>query len=144
MAIKLNIIKATQSVDTTKTLGFYNIIVLNKSTGKGVFGEHNGDFSYTVKKGDTIAISVTGYKAIYFTYKDSAYHKLYQPRFILGELSYMGAEVIVRPLKTLEELKEERAAIEKRPVPDPIGRTYPRYRRIGNRIRNTPIRRRML
>jgi hypothetical protein len=105
-------------VDTTKTMGFYNVIVLNKSTGKGVFGEHNGSFSYTVKKGDTIAVSVSGYKTIYFSYKDSAYHKEYQPRFILGELSYMGAEVIVRPLKTLEELKEERAAIEKRPVPE--------------------------
>lgn len=106
-----------QVVDTTYSVGFYNLVVLNKSVGKGIFGEYTGKFSITVKKTDTIGISVTGYKTIYVSYADSAYRKVYKDKYYIETLEYTGNEVIVKPLKTLDELKEERASIAKRELP---------------------------
>lgn len=103
--------------DTAHAVTFYNTVVLNKSSHKGVFGDYNGNFSITVTKKDTIGISVRGYKTIFVCYKDSSFHKVYATTFYLSELSYQAEEVVIVPLKTLEELKDERAAIEKREVP---------------------------
>lgn len=104
-------------IDTNYSVGFYNLVVLNKTVGKGIFGDYNGRFSITVKKSDVIGISVTGYKTIYVSYKDSSYRKSYNDVFYIQTLEFVGEEVIVKPLKTLEELKEERASIVKREVP---------------------------
>jgi predicted cation transporter len=106
-----------QVKDTSQTVGFYNVVVLNKTVGKGIFGEHNGKYSITVKKGDKVGISVVGYHTIYLSYKDSAYQSSYTADFILKPLTYYGKEVVVKPLKTLKELQEERASIAKREVP---------------------------
>ena len=103
-------------IDTNFSVGFYNIVVINKTVGKGIFGEYTGNFTITVKKTDTIGISVRGYQTIYLSYADSAYHKTYNDKFYVQELAIVAEEVIVRPLKTLEELKEERANIAKREV----------------------------
>lgn len=104
-------------VDTTKTVGFYNVMVVNKTAGKGIFGEYNGTFSITVKKSDLVAISVTGYKTEYLSYKDKGYKKEYEVVIYLKLNEFTSEEVEVKPLKTLKELQEERAAISKREVP---------------------------
>jgi len=103
--------------DTTYNVGFYNLLVLNKSVGKGNFGQYDGSFTISVKKSDTIGISVSGYQTIYISYADSAYQRFYRPTLYLETLEFQGEEVEVKPLKTLEELKEERASISKREVP---------------------------
>lgn len=103
--------------DTTYNVGFYNLLVLNKSVGKGNFGQYDGSFTISVKKSDTIGISVSGYQTIYISYADSAYQRFYRPTLYLETLEFEGEEVEVKPLKTLEELKEERASISKREVP---------------------------
>ncbi len=104
-------------VDTAYDVGFYNLVVIDKTLGQGIFGDYNGNFSITVKKSDEIGISVTGYKTLYISYKDSAYKKTYNNTFYIETLEYMGQTVDVRPLKTLSELQEERASIAKREVP---------------------------
>ncbi len=103
--------------DTSRSVGFYNMVIVNKSTSKGVFGDYAGNFSITIKKSDTLGIAVRGYKTIYVSYRDSVYRSSYSPIFYIQELAYIGEEVVVVPLKTLEELKAERAAIEKRIAP---------------------------
>lgn len=104
-------------IDTTYNVGFYNLVVLNKSVGKGNFGQYDGTFTISVKKSDTLGISVSGYKTIYVSFADSSYKRVYSPKFHLESLEYQSEEVVVVPLKTLEELKEERASISKREVP---------------------------
>ncbi len=104
-------------IDTNFAVGFYNLVVVNKTVGMGIFGDYNGEFSITVKKSDQVGISVTGYKTIYVSYKDSSYNKVYKDNFYIQTLEFVGNEVIVKPLKTLEELQEERASIAKREVP---------------------------
>lgn len=107
-----------QVIDTNYRVGSFNVVILNKSTGRGVFGNYNGSFSIDAKKSDVIGISIHGYKTIYVSYADSAYHRVYRDNFYAQELAYQAQEVIVRPIKSLEELKEERAAIEKRKLPE--------------------------
>ncbi|NOQ75311.1 MAG: hypothetical protein GQ574_25090 [Crocinitomix sp.] len=103
-------------IDTNYSVGFYNVVVLNKTVGKGIFGDYTGKFNITFKKTDTIGVSVHGYQTMYISFADSAYKKVYNTKFYIKELSIVAEEVIVRPLKTLEELKEERASIAKREV----------------------------
>jgi hypothetical protein len=103
-------------IDTNYSVGFYNVVVLNKTVGKGIFGDYTGKFSITVKKTDTIGVSVRGYQTTYISFADSAYKKTYNTRFYIQELAITTEEVIVRPLKTLDELKKERASIAKREV----------------------------
>ncbi len=106
-----------QVIDTNFNVGFYNLVVLNKNVGKGIFGQYNGSFEIRVKKSDTIGVSVVGYQTVYLSYQDSTFKPTYSPVFYIQPLSYTGNEVVVKPLKTLEELAEERANISKREVP---------------------------
>ena len=103
--------------DTTFAVGFFNTVVMNKSVGKGIFGEYDGTFSITVKKKDQVGVSVVGYQTIYLSFKDSSYKREYDVVLYLESLEFVGEEVIVKPLKTLEQLKEERSNISKREVP---------------------------
>lgn len=43
---------------------FYNLMIVNRSSGKGVFGQPNGTFSVYASNGDTISLSVRGYPLI--------------------------------------------------------------------------------
>ena len=103
--------------DTNYSVGFYNLVVMNKTVGKGIFGEYDGTFSITVKKSDEIGVSVVGYQTIYLSFKDSTYKKKYDVTLYVESIEFVGEEVVVKPLKTLEELKEERSKISKREVP---------------------------
>ena len=104
-------------IDTNATVGFYNMVVVNKTAGKGIFGDYTGTFEIIVKKGDLVAISVVGYQTTYLSFSQSDYKPEYNVTIYLKMLSYTSEEVIVLPYKTLEELQEERSNIAKREVP---------------------------
>lgn len=104
-------------IDTSATIGFYNLMVVNKTAGKGIFGDYNGTFEITVKKGDLVAVSVVGYQTVNLSYKSAEYKSVYEVVIYLKMLEASSSEVVVTPLKTLDELKEERASIAKREVP---------------------------
>ena len=46
-------------IDSAQTQSFYNLMLVNRRTGQGVFGQPNGTFSIYVNNGDTVALSVT-------------------------------------------------------------------------------------
>lgn len=104
-------------VDTSFAVGFYNIVVVDKSVGRGVFGQYNGAFEIQIKKGDRVAVSVVGYQTVYLSYADSSYQSVFRPTLYVQPLEYTSEAVVVKPLKTLEELQEEREKIAKREVP---------------------------
>jgi len=104
-------------IDTTATIGFYNMVVVNKTAGKGIFGDYTGNFEIIVRKGDLIAISVVGYQTTYISFAESEYKPVYDVVIYLKMLAYSSEEVVITPLKTLEELQEERSNIAKREVP---------------------------
>lgn len=108
-------------MDTTAQIGFYNMMVVNRTEGRGIFGAYDGTFTIQIKKTDKVAISVTGYKTIYLNFSESIYQKEYDITLYLELISFVGEVVEVKPYKTLQELKEERAAVAKREIPKLTG-----------------------
>ena len=94
-------------LDTMRQQNFFNLMVINKSTGRGVFGQPNGYFSVYARPGDRIALSTKGYPVYEFVAKpdDNCQCKI---EAYIERLPQEVQEIIVRPLKTLEQIKEER------------------------------------
>ena len=104
-------------IDTSKYVSFYNVMIVNKTAGKGIFGSYDGTFKITVKKSDLVGLSVTGYKTKYLSFKDKTFKENYEVTIYLALNSFISEKVEVTPYKTLEELQKERASIAKREVP---------------------------
>ncbi len=94
-------------IDSTSLQSFYNLMIVNRRTGQGVFGQPNGSFSIYVSNGDSISISVTGYYVINFKVDADADCQFRRKVYLNPRLRDIQ-EVVVRPIKTLEQIKEER------------------------------------
>ncbi|MFM7006554.1 MAG: hypothetical protein ACKOWX_04815 [Flavobacteriales bacterium] len=94
-------------LDTLRLQNFYNLMVVNKTTGRGVFGQPNGHFSVYANTGDLIALSTKGYPVYQFVVEpdDNCQTKVLA---YIERLPQEVPDVVVRPLKTLEQIKEER------------------------------------
>lgn len=100
-------------MDTMNVDMFYNLMVINKTSGRGVFGQPDGHFSVYVRPGDKIALSTKGYPVYEFVAtadSDCQNHILAYIERIPQEIE----QVVVRPLKSLEQIKEERQALSQR------------------------------
>ncbi|MCO5259646.1 MAG: hypothetical protein M9916_05835 [Crocinitomicaceae bacterium] len=96
--------------DTLRPQSFYNMMIVNRKTGKGVFGQPNGHFSVYVNNGDSITISIKGYDLINIVVRADENCRFVKEFPIIGK-PHEFEEVIVRPIKTLEQIKEEREAL---------------------------------
>lgn len=100
-------------VDSSAINAFYNMMVVNATTGRAVFGSSDGSFSTYCHAHDSITISIKGIRPFGFRVRPDANCQM---RF--DTTIYMRQEtirtVVVRPLKTLQQIKEERAALAKR------------------------------
>jgi hypothetical protein len=100
-------------IDSLQPQSFYNLMVINKRTGQGVFGQPNGSFSIYLMNNDTIILSVKEYEPIKFVVKADSncqYKFSAQLLHIARELK----EVVIHPLKSLEQIKEERSSLSLR------------------------------
>ena len=105
-----NILFTGKVKDSLRPQSFYNLMIINKSTGKGVFGQPNGSFSVYASEGDTIALSVRGYPYITTIVKadvDCRHEGMYYVDNKVQEV----VEVVVHPLKSLEQIKDERSSL---------------------------------
>lgn len=96
--------------DTLRYQSFYNMMIVNRTTGKGVFGQPNGSFSVYVSDGDSITISVKGYDLINIRVKADKECRFVKNFPIIGK-PFEFEEVVVRPVKSLEQIREEREAL---------------------------------
>src|SRR5574343_258249 len=94
-------------IDTLQTQNFYNLMLVNRRTGQGVFGQPNGTFSIYVKDGETISLSVKNYLLIKTVVRADS-NCQYKNKFYIERKYSELPEVTVRPLKSLEQIKEER------------------------------------
>lgn len=125
--------------DTVEGQSFYNLMVINVTTQQGVFGRPNGEFSVYVRPGDRIAFSVKGYgkKFIDIPAQNSC---------SIDTLIYLSPNiqrldpVTVRPIKSLERIKQEREALSQREtrtvtginvLKSPITALYERFSKTG-------------
>jgi hypothetical protein len=93
--------------DSSERKGFYNLMVVNKTSGKGVFGHADGSFAIVAQPGDSIVLSISGYKSVRFAVRHELNCQMTQT-FFIQPLAYQSNDVVIRPLKTLEQIKEER------------------------------------
>ena len=100
-------------VDTLRPQNFYNLMIVNRRTGQGVFGQPNGTFSVYVNNGDSISISVREYPLVKLVVKADSNCQFLKTIFIEPKPQEVR-EVVVRPLKSLEQIKEERSALAMR------------------------------
>lgn len=100
-------------VDTMQTQTFYNLMVVNRTTGKGVFGQPDGTFAVYVNPNDSITLSVKGYSMVGFRAEPDSLCQYIAEYAIIPRGKDID-EVVIRPLKTLQEVKEERAALAMR------------------------------
>jgi hypothetical protein len=107
-------------VDTIQPQSFYNLMIVNASTGKGVFGSPNGAFSVYVNNGDSVHVSIRNYPRISLrVFGDS--NCRYERSFVVEKNVREIPEVVVKPLKTLQQIKEEREALALRETRDVTG-----------------------
>lgn len=99
--------------DTLRPQAFYNLMVINRTTGRGVFGQPNGYFSVYANEGDTIALSVRGYPIVTTVVQADSNCQSKQYFYIEGKAQEIE-QVEVRPLKTIQQIKEEREALAMR------------------------------
>ncbi|MFT5861267.1 MAG: hypothetical protein ACI865_003389 [Flavobacteriaceae bacterium] len=99
-----------QVEDSLRPKGFYNLMVINRSTGQGVFGQPNGHFSVYANNGDTIALSITGYPVANVVVIGDSNCQSKHLVYIEGEEQEL-AQVVVRPLKSLEQIRAEREGL---------------------------------
>lgn len=96
--------------DTLNKYAFLNLMVVNTSTGKGVFGQPDGTFGVYVSNNDSIILSVKGYERYGFrVIGDSSCH--FEVYAVVERKARQIDEVVIKPLKSIQEIKEERAAL---------------------------------
>lgn len=100
-------------VDTLRPQNFYNLMIINRRTGQGVFGQPNGSFSVYVSNGDSLTISVKDYPIVNLVVIADS-NCQFRQRIIIEGKAQEVKEVVVRPLKSLEQIKEEREALAMR------------------------------
>ncbi|MFA7273042.1 MAG: hypothetical protein WC044_04200 [Crocinitomicaceae bacterium] len=100
-------------IDTLRPQNFYNLMVVNRTTGKGFFGLPSGGYNLYVNNGDSITFSIKGYKNIEYSVKADANCQARNIWYIEMKPQEIQ-EVVVKPLKSLQEIQEERAGLAMR------------------------------
>lgn len=99
--------------DTLRPQAFYNLMVINRTNGRGVFGQPNGSFSVYASQGDSLSLSVKGYPVVNVVVNGN--EDCQQKGYYYIEGKAQEFEVVnVKPLKSLEQIKEERQALAMR------------------------------
>lgn len=99
--------------DTLRPQAFYNLMVINRSNGRGVFGQPNGTFSVYANQGDSLSLSVKGYPVVNVVVNgnDDCQH---EAKFFIEGKAQEFDVVNVKPLKSLQDIKDERQALAMR------------------------------
>jgi hypothetical protein len=100
-------------IDTLSPQYFYNFMIVNRTIGKGVFGQPNGSFSLFVNNRDSINLSIKGYPIIGFRVIADSNCQFNVKEYIERTATNIQ-EVVIHPLKSLEQIKEERSSLAMR------------------------------
>lgn len=123
--------------DTLNKTSFYNLMVINTSTGQGVFGHPDGSFGVYVSKNDSIVLSVKRYDRLGFRVKPDSTCQMLADFVIVARATELDP-VVVKPIKSIQQIKEEREALAMREtrtitgieaVQSPITALYQRFSR---------------
>lgn len=94
-------------VDTTLSQSFYNMMLINKTSNKGIFGKPDGFFEVSINPRDTLIISVSGYERIFF-YTTNLTECNYNLTYVLKPKTKQLKTIVIEPLKSIQQIREER------------------------------------
>jgi hypothetical protein len=94
-------------IDTSLNQNFYNMMLINKTSNKGIFGKPDGFFEASINPKDTLIISISGYEKILF-YSTDLNKCNYDLEYILKPKTKKLKTIIIEPLKSIQQIKEER------------------------------------
>ncbi len=94
--------------DTLQYQPFYNLMIVNKTSGRGVFGQPDGTFQVYANLNDTISISVKSYGVYTFRVVGDSNCQMKLDKVLIGK-EKMLQTVVIKPLKSVQQIKEERA-----------------------------------
>lgn len=100
-------------VDTLQAQGFYNLMIVNRTSGRGVFGQPDGHFQVYAYENDSINLSTKGYPIYGFRVKADSNNQMHIAAVLENKVQF-EKEILVRPLKTLQQIKEERESLTMR------------------------------
>lgn len=103
-----NVLVTGTVVDTLQPQNFYNLMLVNKTTGRGVFGNPDGSFSAYASSGDIILLSTKGYPTRKLTVVPDS-NCQFKIRHVLTNRIQEQNVVYVTPLKSIQQIKEERS-----------------------------------
>lgn len=83
------------------------IMVVNLKTGRGISAGPDGTFEITIPKNDTLAFASIGYTTLKICFRDSVLKSEYTLHLKLHKLQKQLREVVVRPQKSLDEVRNE-------------------------------------
>lgn len=83
------------------------LLIINKTTGVGKFGNIDGTFEITVDKSDTIIISVVGYEKFKLCFKDSLYRREYLTEITMRPLELTLKEFVITPSPTIMDIYKQ-------------------------------------
>lgn len=95
------------TVATADNTALYSLMVVNKRSNLGQFGNPNGTFVIEAEKSDTILIGAVGYATFRLTFKDSTFKDSYKIRITLQPLKFQLKQVEITANRTLEEIEKD-------------------------------------
>jgi len=85
----------------------FNLLIVNRNTSKGTFGEKDGTFQVVADKNDTLLVGAMGYKTFKLSMKDSTLKNQYSVRIYLQPISFNLKEVQVFPRRELDSIQND-------------------------------------
>lgn len=84
-----------------------NLMVVNKRTQQGYFGDNSGFFDIEAVKEDTIIIAATGFTTLKISFRDSIEKPVYSIRIALKKLEVQLKPVEIFTKRDLEEIQKD-------------------------------------
>lgn len=98
-------------ITSTDQHTYYDLMIVNKRTRTGAFGNADGTFTVQAARTDTLMIGSIGHHTRMLCLVDSTERAIYDITIRLVPLSYQLAEVEILPERTLQEIQAEIAKL---------------------------------
>jgi hypothetical protein len=94
-------------ITTTDQHTYYDLMIVNKRTRSGTFGNSDGSFTVQALRTDTLMIGSIGHRTGILCLKDSVERGVYDIKIRLIPLQVQLAEVEILPERTLKEIQAD-------------------------------------
>lgn len=96
-----------QVVSPTQERTYYDLMIVNKRTRSGTFGNADGSFAVSALRTDTLLVGSVGHVTQFICMKDSLPKESYRVKVFLRQLNVQLREVEILSQRTLEQIQKD-------------------------------------